>query len=143
MRKSSHLGSYFLLFLILILLFGCTQIDIHTEYASSLTSESTRTAVSSTPEPTNIPIDSLPASPTTLLLITPTPLLLPAHAVDEYAPESAPSVKAGAEEVTVYITRTGECYHRGDCRYLHSSKIPILKSKAIAQGYRPCKVCRP
>lgn len=46
-------------------------------------------------------------------------------------------------EQTVYITRTGEKYHRGSCRYLHSSKIAIKKSEARAQGYDACKVCRP
>jgi hypothetical protein len=46
-------------------------------------------------------------------------------------------------ERTVYITRTGAKYHRGDCRYLSQSKIPIKISVAIANGYEPCKVCRP
>lgn len=46
-------------------------------------------------------------------------------------------------EVTVYITRTGERYHRGSCRYLRQSKIAIKKKDAIAQGYTACKVCRP
>lgn len=44
---------------------------------------------------------------------------------------------------TVYITRTGAKFHRGSCRYLRESKIKISRSKAIAQGYEPCKVCRP
>lgn len=46
-------------------------------------------------------------------------------------------------EQTVYITRTGERYHLGGCRYLRQSKIAIKKSDAIARGYTPCKVCRP
>jgi hypothetical protein len=44
---------------------------------------------------------------------------------------------------TVYITNTGECYHRAGCRYLSHSCIPIKLSAAKAQGYRACKVCRP
>ena len=44
---------------------------------------------------------------------------------------------------SVYITRTGTKYHRGSCRYLRQSKIKISRSKAIAQGYEACKVCRP
>lgn len=44
---------------------------------------------------------------------------------------------------TVYITETGECYHRGDCRYLSHSKIKISLKDAKAQGYRPCSVCKP
>lgn len=46
-------------------------------------------------------------------------------------------------EQTVYITRTGERYHLGGCRYLRQSKIAIKKSEAIARGYTSCKVCRP
>lgn len=44
---------------------------------------------------------------------------------------------------TVYITNTGEKYHRGTCRYLRYSKYSISKSDAIAQGYTACRVCRP
>ena len=43
----------------------------------------------------------------------------------------------------VYITATGECYHRAGCRYLSKSKIAIRLSKAKAEGYRPCSVCKP
>ncbi len=43
----------------------------------------------------------------------------------------------------VYITRTGERYHRGSCHYLSRSKIPIERSEAIRRGYTPCKVCKP
>lgn len=59
------------------------------------------------------------------------------------------SVKTKAKVVekttsgTVYITNTGEKYHRGTCRYLRYSKYSISKSDAIAQGYTACKVCRP
>ena len=44
---------------------------------------------------------------------------------------------------TVYITNTGDKYHRGNCRYLKKSKIAISVNDAINQGYDPCKVCRP
>lgn len=44
---------------------------------------------------------------------------------------------------TVYITNTGDKYHRGNCRYLRKSKIAIGIDNAISQGYDPCKVCRP
>ncbi len=43
----------------------------------------------------------------------------------------------------VYITATGECYHRDGCRYLSKSKIAIRLSKAKAEGYRPCSACKP
>ena len=47
------------------------------------------------------------------------------------------------KEQTVYVTRTGEKYHRDDCRYLKKSKKSIKLSKAVDSGYTPCKVCKP
>ena len=47
------------------------------------------------------------------------------------------------QEETVYITRTGEKYHRDSCRYLKKSKKSIKLSKAVDNGYTPCKVCKP
>lgn len=47
-----------------------------------------------------------------------------------------------AEEVTVYITRTGKKYHRGGCRYLSKSQIPISLSEA-KRSHGPCSVCSP
>lgn len=59
--------------------------------------------------------------------------------------EPAPAEEALAEQesvgVTVYVTETGNKYHGGGCRYLKSSKIPIDRDAAIAQGYAACKVC--
>lgn len=43
----------------------------------------------------------------------------------------------------VYITRTGEKYHRAGCQYLSKSQIPIERAEAIKKGYTPCSVCRP
>ena len=43
----------------------------------------------------------------------------------------------------VYVTATVECYHRKGCRFLAHSCIAISLRKAKAEGYRPCKVCRP
>ena len=43
-----------------------------------------------------------------------------------------------ADDVTVYITRTGKKYHKAGCSYLRKSAIPIKKSEAIGQGYTPC-----
>jgi competence protein ComEC len=44
---------------------------------------------------------------------------------------------------TVYITKTGECYHRTGCDSLRRSCIAISRKDAIARGYRPCSRCRP
>jgi competence protein ComEC len=53
------------------------------------------------------------------------------------------SVTGGSGGGKVYITETGECYHRGDCQYLSHSKIPISLKNAKAEGYRPCSICDP
>ena len=47
-----------------------------------------------------------------------------------------------SSSITVYITRTGEKYHRDGCRYLSRSKIKISLSNA-KRYYDPCKVCKP
>jgi hypothetical protein len=44
---------------------------------------------------------------------------------------------------TVYITATGQKYHRATCRYLNESNIPIGLSEAKGLGYDACKVCKP
>lgn len=46
-------------------------------------------------------------------------------------------------EIIVYVTNTGKKYHRGTCRYLKKSKIPISLEDAKRQGYGPCSVCKP
>lgn len=43
---------------------------------------------------------------------------------------------------TVYITKTGDKYHRSGCSYL-KSKIEIDKDAAISRGYTPCSRCNP
>lgn len=45
--------------------------------------------------------------------------------------------------VTVYVTQTGEKYHRIYCRYLMHSKIGISLRDAKQRGYSACLVCRP
>ena len=64
-------------------------------------------------------------------------------------PMSAPSQMARVSQAapdetatTVYVTRTGACYHRGTCGYLRRSKIPMTLSEAKRQ-YRPCSKCNP
>lgn len=43
----------------------------------------------------------------------------------------------------VFITKTGEKYHREDCQYLRQSKIEISLEAALKNGYEPCSVCKP
>ncbi len=42
---------------------------------------------------------------------------------------------------TVYITETGEKYHRYGCRYLRKSCIPVSLRSALDCGYEACSVC--
>ena len=53
---------------------------------------------------------------------------------------SASMALAQAEKV--YVTKTGEKYHRESCRSLAKSKIEISLKAAVAR-YGPCKNCQP
>jgi hypothetical protein len=55
---------------------------------------------------------------------------------------SAPDPQRDELKVTVYVTRTGEKYHRASCQHLRRSSIPMSLSEAKRAGYTPCKVCR-
>lgn len=43
----------------------------------------------------------------------------------------------------VYITDSGNKYHKDGCRYLNNGKIKTTVKKAKDEGYNPCKVCKP
>ncbi len=43
----------------------------------------------------------------------------------------------------VYVTKTGEKYHRSSCRHLSQSKIEIDLEEAQDKGYGRCSVCKP
>ena len=47
-----------------------------------------------------------------------------------------------AESTYVYITRTGECYHKSNCYTLKKSKIKRTLI-AVCDNYRPCQICHP
>lgn len=73
------------------------------------------------------------------------------QAAAEQAAAEALAAQQAAEEAeaddyasqTVYVTNTGEKYHRGSCSSLRKSQIPISLGDAVAQGYGPCKRCNP
>lgn len=44
---------------------------------------------------------------------------------------------------SVYLTRTGKCYHLGHCSSLSRSKIPTSLSDAQNKGLRACRRCNP
>jgi len=59
-------------------------------------------------------------------------------------PEETPSsIQTNSPSSTVFITNTGKKYHKGNCRYLKKSKIPISLNDARNQRYSPCSVCDP
>lgn len=43
----------------------------------------------------------------------------------------------------VYVTRTGECYHRISCGSLWNSCISTTLKEAVYDGYRACQRCSP
>ena len=62
----------------------------------------------------------------------------------QYVASSSSSYSNAQEStVTVYITATGEKYHRLGCQYLSKSCYSISLSRALAQRYTPCSRCNP
>ncbi|QIB67795.1 hypothetical protein Ami103574_10345 [Aminipila butyrica] len=68
-------------------------------------------------------------------------------AIQQAAAEKQESAELETVQVqdnyTVYITETGEKYHRDGCQYLRQSKISVSKSDAINLGKTPCSRCNP
>jgi micrococcal nuclease len=46
-------------------------------------------------------------------------------------------------ETAVYVSSSGEKYHREDCRSLRRSKIALPLGDAVKSGYSPCSICKP
>jgi endonuclease YncB( thermonuclease family) len=59
------------------------------------------------------------------------------------SPEQTMPSRSFDNETTVYITSTGEKYHRHECRYLMKSMIPIRLGDARTRDLVPCPVCDP
>lgn len=55
--------------------------------------------------------------------------------------EAAAQASQETKSQTVYVTKTGEKYHRDGCQYLRKSKIAISLDDAKAQGYTACSRC--
>lgn len=80
-----------------------------------------------------------------LLLVFALWLSLPNPAAVSMLPAHQPTAQQAEDTKTetVYITKTGKKYHRNGCRYLSQSKIKTTVKEAQANGYTPCKICRP
>ena len=50
---------------------------------------------------------------------------------------------AASGDTTVYITKTGECYHADGCASLRRSKIETTLQNAVDKGFRACSKCHP
>ena len=44
------------------------------------------------------------------------------------------------QSLQVWITSTGQCYHRGGCRF---AKQRSTLKQANGRGLRPCSICKP
>ena len=43
----------------------------------------------------------------------------------------------------VYVTPTGECYHKKNCRTIEKSTVTPIELDLAVKNYRACSVCRP
>jgi micrococcal nuclease len=66
--------------------------------------------------------------------VSPPPAAAPAD------PAQNPPSAAG--DSIVYVTRSGESYHRDGCRFLAKSRAPLTLGE-IRGRYKPCSVCKP
>jgi len=109
-----------------------TEQALMQEEATTTTAPPTTTtevpATTTTTEPPTTTTTKAPVTTTTIIITTTT--------------QKQVSPPAGGGP-TVYVTNTGEKYHRDGCQYLKKSKIPISLSDAKAQGYGPCSRCNP
>jgi len=48
-----------------------------------------------------------------------------------------------AKNQEVFITNTGNKFHKAGCRYLKRSSSAVSREDAIKRGYKACKVCKP
>jgi len=58
-------------------------------------------------------------------------------------PATKPTTAATTSPEKVFITDTGNKYHREGCQFLRKSKRAISLNEAKANGYEPCSKCRP
>lgn len=91
--------------------------------------------------PTPAPAPAPESSPSSASAATPPPSFEPTSALPSQNPEE-PSPGADEDDI-VYITASGGKYHTATCRYLKKSATEITLSQAIADGYKPCSVCKP
>lgn len=62
---------------------------------------------------------------------------------EQGAGAAQPASQTENDELTVYVTETGERYHLSSCRTLRGGGRPISLGEAKRRGYTACKVCQP
>lgn len=99
------------------------------------------TAYVESPQPTSFQyyFSTQSAAPTRVPTVKPTRTPTPTPTRVVYTP--TPSAEDA--EIIVYVTEYGSKYHRRSCGSLWNSCYEITLSKAIANGYTPCKKCNP
>ena len=59
------------------------------------------------------------------------------------APPTSLPTQQTPETQTVYVTETGEKYHKAGCSSLSDTSTAISITEAVRQGYTPCGRCKP
>lgn len=88
-----------------------------------------------------------------------TELIKPTQELPEYEPTVTTSVETSTlnqeietekatyivdPECAVYISKSGNKYHRADCYHINADNCTMMsEEQAISLGYEPCKTCRP
>lgn len=56
---------------------------------------------------------------------------------------SGSETQENVDDMTVFKTKSGNCYHVDGCSYLRSSSIETTYGEAKAEGLEPCSRCNP
>ena len=75
-----------------------------------------------------------------ILILSCIMIVLMSGCSEDTAPKKVSSSEA--KNTIVYITKTGECYHKSNCSTLRKTKIEKTLSQ-VAQKYRACQLCNP
>jgi biopolymer transport protein ExbD len=78
-----------------------------------------------------------------VVLVSVTGVLPVTHVLDHLALTAAVEAQQDPAKITVYITKTGEKYHRDGCSSLRRSRFAVSLKEAVARGYGTCKNCKP
>lgn len=115
--------------------------NLQTEYAALLRTETLEAAFAQEEELERKAAEEAAAAAAELQTLTETQTMQTPEAERQTPQQSSQNTW---NDVTVYITPTGECYHRDGCRTTKNSNVtPLTRGEAAALGYRPCGVCEP